>query len=63
MTKSRHPSGRPKRENVVKGFSVFRNPVVGSLLPRLQVPETKDAIGFHRLQQRGAEEIFNRKAK
>lgn len=44
----KHPSGRPIRKQETRGLPIMRNPGVGPYLPRLQQPEPKDAIGFHR---------------
>lgn len=46
MTKM-HPSGKPVRQIEFRKLSVRRVPMLGSVIPRLQHPEPKDAIGFH----------------
>lgn len=52
----KHPSGRPIKKQETKGMSIFRNPGIGSYIPRLQQPEPKDAIGFHRFVIKDSEE-------
>lgn len=54
--RSRHPSGRPVRSPARKALSVYRNPGIGPLVPRLREPEAKDAIGFHRVIVRDDDE-------
>lgn len=40
-----HPSGRPKRDQNVKGQTIWRVPLDGYVTPRLRDNHT-DAIGF-----------------
>lgn len=47
MNGKKHPSGRPIRKDEKKNLSIYRNPGIGPLVPRLQLPQPKDAIGFH----------------
>ena len=44
--RSKHPSGRPKPLSTRKEMSRERGQALGPLLPRLRIPEPKDAIGF-----------------
>lgn len=41
-----HPSGKPIRKPVWGVKSIWRIPDRGSVIPRLQMPATANAIGF-----------------
>lgn len=43
----KYPSGRPIKRRETIPLSICRNPGIGPLVPRLQYPQPKDAIGFH----------------
>ena len=46
-----HPSGRPRVQREQKKLPVFRSPGIGSYIPRLQMPEKKDLIGFRYVEK------------
>lgn len=43
----KHPSGRPIVRKETKPLSICRSPGIGNLVPRLQLPQPANAIGFH----------------
>jgi hypothetical protein len=48
-SRPQHPSGRPIHRPEKKPLPIHRCPQVGPITPRLQAPQPRDAIGFHRL--------------
>lgn len=49
MGRPKHPSGKPIHRENKRGRGFWNTPNNGPATPRLQQPQPKDAIGFHRL--------------
>jgi hypothetical protein len=47
--RAKHPSSRPIHRENKRGRGYWNAPTDGPVTPRLRLPATKDAIGFHRV--------------